>query len=89
MLLWGLVTALVLTAATQAQYWYAKSHHLLSGPLAVDETSRWLTEHLMWLVTLFLGLLGGCFLYFIFWVILILSGRSNSSMFKRTGGTKL
>ena len=89
MLLWGLVIALVLTAATQAQYRYAKSRHLLSGPLAVDETSQWLTKHLMWLVTLFFGSVGGCFLYFLFWVILILSGRNNSNMFKRKGRTKL
>ena len=88
MLLWGLGAAIALTATAQAQYWYAKSHHLLTVPLAIDDESQWLTEHIGWIVTLFLGLIGGCFFYFVFWVILILSGRNNSSMFKRKDGTK-
>jgi cyanate permease len=72
MVLCGLVTAILLTAFTQIQYWYAKSHHLLTGPLATDDISQWLTEHVMWIITLFFGLIGGCFLYFIFWVVQIL-----------------
>lgn len=79
MLLCGLVAAISLTAITQVQYWYDKSHHLLTGPLAVDGISQWWTEYAMWLITLLLGAVGGCLLYLGFQVIRsLLSRKSNS-----------
>jgi len=73
----GLLGAMVLTAATQAQYWYAKSHHLLTGPLATDDISQWWTEHAGWLMTLVLGAVGGCLLYFVVWTVRQLVAQRN------------
>ena len=79
MLLCSLVVAIGYTAITQVQYWYAKSHHLLTGTLAVDDISRWWTEHFGWLITLFLGAIGSCIAYFLFWVICRLLSRKGSN----------
>ena len=79
MLLCSLVAAVTLTAITQAQYWYAKSHHLLTGPLATDDISQWWTEHAEWLLTLFFGAIGGCLLYTVFWIIRSLLSRKGNS----------
>ncbi len=77
MLLCSVAVAILLTAETQIQYWYQKVHHLLRGPLAVDSLSIWWTEHMMWLITLFFGWAGGCFIYFVFWVVRSLLSRKD------------